>query len=475
MTDDSSEAARGRHDGERPAAVGGPVTVVDPSMLRRTIAGTAVGNMMEWFDFGVYSYIAVTLGRVFFPGSSAPVQLISAFATFAAAFLVRPIGGFFFGPLGDRIGRKRVLATTVIMMAVGTFCIGLLPGYAQIGVWAPVLLLLARLVQGFSTGGEYGSAMTFIAEHAPDRRRGFLASWLEFGTLTGYVFGAALVTALTAALSDEQMLSWGWRIPFLVAGPLGLAGLYLRLKLEETPAYEHLARSQPRRETGFRAEFRRIVTEQRRALLVCMGLVLVFNVTNYMLTSYLPSYLSAELGVPATRALVVVLAVMVVLMVLITFVGKLSDRIGRRPVMMTGCVLLVVGSVPAFLMIRHSTLSSIFLGSMLLGLMLLCFNSTGPATLPAFFPTDVRAGALSIAFNVSVSLFGGTTPFVTAALVHATGNLLVPGYYLAAAGLIGGISVFFTPETAGAPLPGSPPIAADEEEARELLLAHRTG
>jgi MHS family proline/betaine transporter-like MFS transporter len=475
MTDDSSEAARERDDGEPPAAAGGPVTVVDPSKLRRTIAGTAVGNMMEWFDFGVYSYIAATLGRVFFPGSSAPVQLISAFATFAAAFLVRPIGGFFFGPLGDRIGRKRVLATTVIMMAVGTFCIGLLPGYAQIGFWAPVLLLIARLVQGFSTGGEYGSAMTFIAEHAPDRRRGFLASWLEFGTLTGYVLGAALVTALTATLSDEQMLSWGWRIPFLVAGPLGLAGLYLRLKLEETPAFEHLIRSEPGRETGFRAEFRRIVTEQRRPLLVCMGVVLVFNVTNYMLTSYLPSYLSAELGVPASSALMVVLAVMAVLMVLITFVGKLSDRIGRRPVMMTGCALLVVGSVPAFLIIRHSTLGSIFLGSMLLGLMLLCFNSTGPATLPALFPTDVRAGSLSIAFNVSVSIFGGTTPLVTAALVHATGNLLVPGYYLAAAGLVGGISVFFTPETAGKPLPGSLPIAADEEEARELLLAHRAG
>jgi MHS family proline/betaine transporter-like MFS transporter len=449
------------------------VIVVDRSMLRRTIAGTAVGNMMEWFDFGVYSYIAVTLGRVFFPGASAPVQLISAFATFSAAFLVRPLGGLFFGPLGDRIGRKRVLATTVIMMAIGTFCIGLLPGYATIGIWAPVLLLVARLVQGFSTGGEYGSAMTFITEHSPDRRRGFLASWLEFGTLTGYVLGAALVTGLSATLSDREMLSWGWRVPFLVAGPIGVAGLYLRLRVEETPAYENLAETAPARDTRLRAEFRRIFTQERRPFLVCVGLVLVFNVTNYVLTSYMPSYLSVELGVAPAAALTVVLTTMIVLMALITYVGRLSDRIGRRPVLMTGCVLLVVGSVPAFLLIRHGSLPSIFAGCLLIGLMLLCFNSTAPANLPALFHTDVRAGSLSVAYNISVSLFGGTTPLVAAALVHATGNLLVPGYYLAVAGLIGGLAVLFTPETAGKPMLGSPPTAIDEREADELVREHQ--
>jgi MHS family proline/betaine transporter-like MFS transporter len=432
-----------RRQGRRPDR--DAVIVVDGSMLRRTIVGTAVGNMMEWYDFGVYSYIAVILGKVFFPGASASVQLISAFATFAAAFLVRPLGGLFFGPLGDRIGR----------------------------VWAPLLLLVARLVQGFSTGGEYGSAMTFITEHSPDRRRGFLASWLEFGTLTGYVLGAALVTALSAALSDREMLSWGWRVPFLVAGPIGVAGLYLRLKVEETPAYENLAESTPARDTRLRAEFRRILTQERRPFLVCIGVVLVFNVTNYVLTSYMPSYLTVELGVPPTTALVVVLTTMIVLIVLITYVGRLSDRIGRRPVLMTGCVLLVVGSVPAFLLIRHGSLTSIFAGCLLIGLMLLCFNSTAPAFLPALFHTEVRAGSLSVAYNISVSLFGGTTPLVAAALVHTTGNLLVPGYYLAGAGLIGGLAVLFTPETARKPMLGSPPSVADEGEADELVREHQ--
>lgn len=460
------ERPRRRGSGRRRVSEG--VKVVDRSRLRRTTAGTAIGNMIEWFDFGVYSYLAVTLGQVFFPGASRPVQLISAFATFAVAFLVRPLGGLYFGPLGDRIGRKRVLATTIIMMAVGTFSIGLLPDYATIGLWAPALLLIARLVQGFSTGGEYGSAMTFIAEHSPDRRRGFLSSWLEFGTLSGYVLGAGLVTGLIATLSEQEMLSWGWRVPFLLAGPLGLIGLYLRVKLGETPAYEELDRRAPARPTGLRQEIRRMASEQRRALLVCGGLVVVWNVTSYMLSAYLPGYLSTELGLPQTRALVVVLVVIVVLMALIAFVGRISDRAGRRPVLMAGSGLLVVGSVPAFLLIRHGTLTTILLGSMLIGLFLICFSSTAPGTLPALFPTDVRAGSLSVVYNLAVSLFGGTTPLFTEALVHATGNLLVPGFILAAAGLIGTVSVLFLPETAQKPLIGSPPLARDEEEAEEL-------
>ncbi|MDN3353763.1 MFS transporter [Actinomadura sp. DC4] len=432
---------------------GDAVISVDASMLRRTIAATAVGNMMEWFDFGIFSYLAVPLGEVFFPNAGGPVQLISTFATFSAAFVVRPLGGFFFGPLGDRIGRKRVLATTIIMMAVGTFCIGLVPSYATIGIGAPLLLLLARLVQGFSTGGEYGSAMTFIAEHAPDRRRGHLTSWLEFGTLAGIVLGALLVAALTAVLSHRELISWGWRIPFLVTAPLGLAGLYLRLRLAETPVFERLERPEP----GVRAEFRRIFVQERRSLVVCVGLVLAWNVGSYMLPAYLPSYLSADAGLPRITALLAVAAALVVLMTLVAVTGRLSDRVGRRPVLMAGCLLMAAGGVPAFLLIRTGALGPVFAGCLLVGLMLLCFEGAGPATLPALFPTEIRAGALSVAFNIGVSLFGGTTPLIVQSLVHATGSLLVPGFYLAAAGVIGAVAVAFTPETAGRPLPGSAP------------------
>ncbi|HBC82992.1 MAG TPA: MFS transporter, partial [Escherichia sp.] len=189
------------------------ITVIDSGLLKKAVGAAALGNTMEWFDFGVYSYLAVIIGQVFFPGASSTAQLIASFGTFAAAFLVRPIGGMVFGPLGDRFGRQKILALTMIMMSIGTFSIGLIPDYDSIGIAAPILLLVARLVQGFSTGGEYGGAATFIAEYSTDKRRGFMGSFLEFGTLGGYLLGASLVTIMIAVLPTEAMHAWGWRIP----------------------------------------------------------------------------------------------------------------------------------------------------------------------------------------------------------------------------------------------------------------------
>ena len=419
-------------------------TVVEPGLIRRAVAAAAVGNITEWFDFGVFAYMASTIGKVFYPSSSPTAQLLATFGTFAAAFLVRPLGGLFFGPLGDRIGRTRVLAATMIMMAVGTFCIGIIPSYASIGVAAPILLLLARLIQGFSTGGEYGGAMTFIAEYAPDKRRGFLGSWLEFGTLVGYIMGALIVTVLGATLSQSDLLSWGWRIPFLVAGPLGLVGMYLRLKLEETPAFAKLAElHEGNADKGTKDEFRSIFVRHWPAMLLCAGLVLVFNVTNYMLTSYMPTYLSDGLPprIGETESYLLQIAGMVVMLVAITFIGKLSDRIGRRPVVLTGCVALVVLSVPSILLIQQNTTVTVFAGLMIMGFMLVVFSATMPSTLPALFPTGIRQGALSISFNISVSLFGGTVASVMTALIATTGDLMWPAYYLMGAGVIGGVAV----------------------------------
>ncbi|WP_269854184.1 glycine betaine/L-proline transporter ProP [Streptomyces sp. RPT161] len=448
------------------------VTVVDQRMVKRAVSAAALGNAMEWFDFGVYSYIAVTLGEVFFPSSSPTAQLLSTFGAFAAAFLVRPVGGMVFGPLGDRIGRQKVLAITMIMMAAGTFAIGLIPSYATIGVGAPLLLLAARLVQGFSTGGEYGGASTFIAEYSPDKRRGFLGSWLEFGTLVGYVAGAGMVAVLTGLLSHGQLLSWGWRIPFLIAGPLGLIGLYLRLRLEETPAFAQLeqqARAKQVEQSAKRkGTLREILVGQWRAMLLCVALVLVFNVTDYMLLSYMPSYLSGQLHYDASHGLVVVLVVMVLMMAVQPFAGRLSDRFGRRPVIGLGCLGFLVLSIPALLLIRQGSLAGVYVGMAALGLLLVCFTGAMPSALPALFPTRIRYGALSIGFNISVSLFGGTTPLVVTALISATGNPMMPAYYMMAAAVIGGIAVACMPETARKPLPGSPPAVATQAEAEAL-------
>nr|QIY62425.1 glycine betaine/L-proline transporter ProP [Streptomyces sp. RPA4-2] len=434
------------------------VTVTDPALVKRAVKAAALGNAMEWFDFGVYSYIAVTLGKVFFPSGNPTAQLLSTFGAFAAAFLVRPLGGMVFGPLGDRIGRQKVLALTMIMMAAGTFAIGLIPSYATIGVGAPLLLLAARLVQGFSTGGEYAGASTFIAEYAPDKKRGFFGSWLEFGTLAGYIGGAGLVTLMTAFLSTEDLLAWGWRVPFLIAGPMGVIGLYLRMRLEETPAFAaELEKASKKEKDRPKVPLRAMLAGQWRALLLCVGLVLVFNVTDYMLLSYMPSYLTSELKYDETHGLLVVLGVMALMMIVQPFAGALTDRIGRRPVIAAGCAGFLALSVPAILLIRQGSLLAVALGMGALGLLLVCFTSAMPAALPALFPTKVRYGSLSIGFNVSVSLFGGTTPLVVTALIGATGNMMMPAYYMMAAAVIGGVAVWFMSESAGLPLPGSAP------------------
>ncbi|WP_018569939.1 glycine betaine/L-proline transporter ProP [Streptomyces sp. PsTaAH-124] len=453
------------------------ITVTDEHAVRRAVKAASLGNAMEWFDFGIYSYLAVTIGHVFFPSGNATVELLSSFATFAVSFLVRPLGGMVFGPLGDKIGRKSVLAMTMIMMAIGTFAIGLIPSYGTIGFWAPALLIFFRLVQGFSTGGEYGGASTFIAEYAPDRRRGFFGSFLELGTLAGYVGAAGLVTVLTTVLGSGGMESWGWRVPFLVAGPIGLVGLYLRLRLDETPAFQKLEDASLHRaseaasavETTAKGDLAKIFRQYWPSLLLCVCLVGAYNITDYMLLSYMPTYLSDEMHYSETNGLLILIGTMVVLMLLINQVGRLSDRIGRKPVLMAGMLGYLFLSLPAFLLVGQGSPVALAGGMLLLGLSLVCMLGTMSAALPALFPTEVRYGSLSIGYNVATSLFGGTTPLVITALISVTGSELMPAYYAMAAALVGVVAVVCMKETARRPLAGSPPSVATPEEAAEMV------
>jgi MHS family proline/betaine transporter-like MFS transporter len=429
----------------------GDVTVVEESLLKRAVAAAALGNAMEWFDFGIFAYLTVTISKVFLPEGDPASNLVATFGFFAAAF--------------------KILALTMILMAAGTLMIGLIPSYATIGFWAPVLLLVARFVQGFSTGGEYGGAATFIAEYSPDKRRGFMGSWLEFGTLAGYVLGASIVTVLQYAMPEDVLLSWGWRIPFIVAGPLGLIGLYLRLKLEETPAFQKQAAERESQKTPFLKLF----AENWRSLIVCIGLVLVFNVTDYMLLSYMPTYLETNLGQNATFGLILIVIVMILMMVVITFGGRLSDKFGRRPVLAAGCIGFIVLSWPALKLVQTGSGPGVFFGLLILGLVLVTFTSTMPSTLPALFPTIIRYGALAIAFNVSVSLFGGTTPLATQALIAGAKDAGlpwaedIPAFYLMLAAVIGLVAVYFTKETASSPLMGSGPTVAHEDEVADVI------
>lgn len=424
----------------------------DEHTTRKAGAAAAIGNATEWFDFGVYGFLVGTVGTQFFPSDNPGTETLAAFAAFAASFLIRPLGGMFFGPLGDRVGRKRVLAVTIMLMAGSTFVIGILPTYTQIGVWAPILLVLARMTQGFSTGGEYAGAATFIAEYAPDNRRGYYGSWLEFGTLGGFTTGAVLVTSLTLTLSDTAMSSWGWRIPFLIALPLGMIGLYLRLRLDETPVFHEYA-STPHQAT--RSPLRAAVTEHWRQMLLCLGLVVLLNVADYTLLVYLESYLTQVLDISRESALLRICGVLLVMMVVILPLGALSDRIGRKPLLLTSGLGFLLGSYPAFWLLSRGNPGAVLLGLAMIGFFLVCYLAVVGSTLPAIFDTQVRYAGFAISYNVSTSLFGGTAPLMIGLLLSRTGNDLMPAFYLMAAAAISIVPIMLIAETAGRPLRGS--------------------
>jgi MHS family proline/betaine transporter-like MFS transporter len=423
-----------------------------PGVVRKAVAASAIGNATEWFDYGIYAYGVTYIAAAIFPGDTATATLL-ALMTFAVSFLVRPLGGFIWGPLGDRLGRKRVLAITILLMSGATLCVGLVPTYAAIGLWAPILLVLLRMVQGFSTGGEYGGAATFMAEYAPCRRRGFLGSFLEFGTLSGFSLGALLMLGFSLVLGDDQMHAWGWRLPFLVAAPLGLVGIYLRTRLQDTPIFRELA-AKGEKEKETKAQFRDLIAGYWRPILRLGGLVVALNVVNYTLLTYMPTYLEKEIGLSADMSLVVPIIGMLAMMVFLPFAGALSDRIGRKPLWWFSLAGLFIAGVPMFLLMGTG-LTGAVIGFAVLGLLYVPQLATISATFPAMFPTQVRYAGFAIAYNVSTSIFGGTAPAVNDWLTGKTGDVLVPAYYMMGACVVGAIALITVPETTRCPINGT--------------------
>lgn len=421
------------------------------SPLRRAVGASALGNAVEWFDYGIYAYGVTYISAALFPGETEEAVLF-ALATFAISFLVRPLGGLFWGPLGDRIGRKSVLAMTILLMAGATFAVGLIPSYDSIGFWAPTLLIILRMLQGFSTGGEYGGAATFMAEYAPDDRRGFYGSFLEFGTLAGFSFGAALMLGYSLYLGDAAMHEWGWRIPFLIAGPIGLIGMYVRSKMEDTPVFREEMASAERREPPGLAV---LLRDYWRPLLVVGGLVVALNVVNYSLLSYMPTYLQRRIGLSSEEALLVPIIGMLFMMIFLPFAGALSDRVGRRPMWRWSLIGLFLLVVPLYMLIGTGFAGAV-IAFMALGLLYVPQLATISATFPAMFPTAVRFAGFAVAYNISTSIFGGTAPMIGSGLISLTGDPLMPAYYMMLACLVGMVALRFMPETAGRSLREDP-------------------
>jgi MFS transporter, MHS family, proline/betaine transporter len=437
---------------------------VPPGLLRRAIGASAIGNATEWFDYGIYAYGITYISAALFPGSTEEATLF-ALATFAISFLVRPLGGLFWGPLGDRLGRKAVLAITILMMSGATLLVGLIPSYDTIGFWAPTALIVLRMVQGFSTGGEYGGAATFMAEYAPDKKRGFYGSFLEFGTLAGFSLGALLMLGFSVILGDDSMHAWGWRLPFLVAAPLGLVGMYLRSKMEDTPVFREIeAQGKKEHETG--TQFKDLLAGYWKPLLLLAGLVVALNVVNYTLLTYMPTYLENSIGLSTDWSLVVPIIGMLAMMVFLPFAGRLSDRVGRKPLWWTSLIGLFVMVVPMYLLMSTNVLGAV-VGFAVLGLLYVPQLATISATFPAMFPTHVRYAGFAIAYNVSTSLFGGTAPAVNDALISFFDNSLMPAYGMMVACAVGAVAMLFVVETSGCSLRGTE-IPGTKESEKEL-------
>jgi metabolite-proton symporter len=407
----------------------------DFGTLRRVGFSSFIGAMIEWYDFFLYGQAAaLVFGQVFFPGGDPLVGTLAAFATFAVGFGARPIGGVIFGHLGDRIGRKSALVATLFLMGIATFLIGLLPTYAVIGVWAPVLLVVLRLLQGVAAGGEWGGAVLMLTEHAPPRRRGFYGAWPQMASSAALILATGLMYGMSEALGDEQFLTWGWRVPFLVSFLLIFVGIFIRLRIPESPEFERLKKDE---QIAKRPVVDAVRTEWRSILLV-IGMRAAENVCGYLVSVFALSYATNNLGLAASLGLLANMLAAAVQFVVTPLYGALSDRIGRKPVYLLGAGLHVALAFPFFALVQTRNVPLILI-AWVLGYAIAngALFATQPALFSELFGAKVRYSGISIGYQFSAMIAGGLAPFVATALVAWAGGATWPvSLYWMAVGLI---------------------------------------
>ncbi|HEX2944013.1 MAG TPA: MFS transporter [Rhodopila sp.] len=415
---------------------------------RAAIVAGVVGNVLEWYDFAVYGYFVPVISHLFFPAATPIVSLLLTFSVFGVGFVMRPIGSILFGHYGDTHGRKQALSAVILLMAVSTFVVGLLPTYQSIGVAAPLLLVLARLAQGLSGGGEWGGAAAYLVEFAPPNRRGYIGSWQQFSVGAGFLLGSLTAALLNSALSSEALSAWGWRVPFLLGILLGGVGAYLRLQLDDTPKFAELEGQ------GHVAglPIREALTTHLKPTLLAAGITLHNTVAYYAVLIYMTSWLTTAVKMPRSSALWIGTICLVIFVSLVPMMGALSDRVGRKPMLITSCIGYLVLTYPVFWMASSGSVAWAFIGQALLVIFLACYAGAGPAIYCELFPTRVRYTALSVGYNIPVAIFGGFAPFIATWLIHATGSILAPVYYVMAAAAATLVTMFFIKETAFSPL-----------------------
>jgi len=419
----------------------------------RVALASFVGTAIEWYDFFIYgTAAALVFGQLFFPPNEDPlIGTLAAFATYAVGFAARPVGGVVFGHFGDRVGRKSMLVITILTMGLATFLIGLLPTYAQVGIWAPVLLVVLRLIQGFSVGGEWGGAALMTVEHAPEGRRGYYGSW----TMAASPAGAMLATgafALVSGLPDEQFLAWGWRLPFLLSIVLVGVGLFIRLRILETPAFERI------KEAGAEARLPVVeaVREHPRSVLLAAGMNLGFNTFIFVLFTFMLSYATTQLGLPRGVVLQATVVGGAVQIVSVLAFSALSDRVGRRPVMLAGAAFLALYAFPLFWLVNTGNAALIFLALAIGFLGSAAIFGPMAAFIAESFDTKVRYSGASLGYQMGAVLGGGLSPFVaTALLAWSGGASWSVSVYLVLGALMSLVSVYLLAETYRSELSGA--------------------
>jgi MFS transporter, MHS family, proline/betaine transporter len=392
-----------------------------PQPLSRVIIAATIGNVLEWFDFLVYGYFAVTIAEVFFPATNPVVSLLVTFGAFGLSYLVRPLGALIVGTYTDRHGRKAGLTLSIGMMMIGTTLMVVTPGYATIGIAAPVIITTARLLQGFSVGGEFGSAVAFLVEHAGDRK-GYSASWQWASTGIISIIVALFGIVLTTALTHEQLVNWGWRIPYIFGLLVGPAGLYIRSQMTETPQFlEAKPNTLPIRE---------LLRHQPINVLLALGIAIVSN-SSYYLLLYIPTYGMKQLHLDASTGFIATLVGGVILAVFSVIAGHWSDKVPRTRIMLWAGWLFFLASYPAFwLMVAYPSVATAIFAVGLLNLIKAGYSGVLPSLISEQFPVETRAVGVAFSYSVSVTIFGGFAPFVATWLIAATGDNLSPAYYL---------------------------------------------
>ncbi|CAG9228450.1 Putative shikimate transporter, MFS family [Burkholderia gladioli] len=413
--------------------------------LRKRAFAVGIGNFMEWFDFAIYGYFAAIIGKTFFPSAAPGVSLLSALAVFAVGFLSRPLGAVVLGPIGDRLGRRAVLIVTVFGMGVSTTLIGLLPGYAAIGLAAPVLLVVLRFLQGMMVGGEWSSAGIYIVESAPRTRRALAASVITGTAGAAFLVGTFIAALLSMLLSELQLATWGWRLPFVASVFMTLVAIYIRRRLGDTPVYEEVQRK--RALHGVDAVPR---GERMRAMLTTFAFSALFGVSLYYFITYANNHLTQTVGLSKTASLWLCSLALLLYTLFQPLVGLLSDRIGRRPLVLASALGLTLLAYPVFLLMNTGNTAAILAGLIVLAALVAVTAVMDVVLLVEVFPASIRSSGAALGHNLALAVLAGPGPFIAAALIRWTRNPDIPAAYLAGISLVCFVILHVTlPETKG--------------------------